>query len=287
MLLLQQAEVDEAVALFAQVAAANNNAQRVHLRAAVTLADHGFREHAEHFLNQAEAAGPLDASGLHTVTAIRGTGIPDRASPDHVAAQSDDHAESFDTNLLSLGYRGPELIGRAIDQIGLPAGEPLEIIDAGCGTGLCGPILRPYAGRLIGMDLSEKMLALARDRECYDEMYKMDLVNVGTRFPGKFDLVVSSDVLVYFGKLEAVLAAFRAALRSGGYLILTVETSPETGATPDYFLQPNGRYRHDVCYLREATQTAGFNRASVEIRDTLRAEYQKPVEGTVICAQAL
>ena len=37
-----------------------------------------------------------------------------------------------------------------------------RVLDAGCGTGLCGPLLRPYAKRLVGVDLSSGMLERAR-----------------------------------------------------------------------------------------------------------------------------
>ena len=42
---------------------------------------------------------------------------------------------------------------------GLDASRSLDVLDAGCGTGLCGPLVAPYARRLVGVDLSEAMLA--------------------------------------------------------------------------------------------------------------------------------
>ena len=38
------------------------------------------------------------------------------------------------------------------------------MLDAGCGTGLCGPLIAPHARRLVGVDLSGQMLAHARER---------------------------------------------------------------------------------------------------------------------------
>lgn len=46
----------------------------------------------------------------------------------------------------------------------------LDILDAGCGTGLCADVLRPYAKSLVGVDLSPQMLALAAKQQIYDQL---------------------------------------------------------------------------------------------------------------------
>ena len=40
--------------------------------------------------------------------------------------------------------------------------DVLDVLDLGCGTGLCGPLLRPYARALAGVDLSPQMLERMR-----------------------------------------------------------------------------------------------------------------------------
>ena len=55
-------------------------------------------------------------------------------------------AESFDAHLLeNLDYRAPALIAEALkEQMSEPVAN-LDVLDAGCGTGLCGEFLRSYA----------------------------------------------------------------------------------------------------------------------------------------------
>ena len=53
---------------------------------------------------------------------------------------------------------------------GLEPSKRLDVLDAGCGTGLCGPLVAPYARRLAGVDLSEGMLAHAKEKNVYDEL---------------------------------------------------------------------------------------------------------------------
>ncbi|WP_163597484.1 class I SAM-dependent DNA methyltransferase, partial [Klebsiella pneumoniae] len=66
-----------------------------------------------------------------------------------------------------LDYRAPELVAEAVAASQEAGTTGLAILDAGCGTGLCGPSLRPFADRLIGIDLSRKMLERAAARGCY------------------------------------------------------------------------------------------------------------------------
>jgi predicted TPR repeat methyltransferase len=49
-------------------------------------------------------------------------------------------------------------------------------VDLGCGTGLMGPLLRQHTAHLSGVDLSQGMVAKARERGCYDELGVGELV---------------------------------------------------------------------------------------------------------------
>ena len=120
----------------------------------------------------------------------------------------------------------------------------LDVLDAGCGTGLCGPLIARYARRLVGVDLSAPMLAQARARNVYDELVKCELTAYLGDSTGAFDVIVSADTLVYFGLLEDVIAASANALRPGGRLIFTVEELIGAGSDAGYSISLTGRYRH-------------------------------------------
>ena len=55
----------------------------------------------------------------------------------------------------------PELIAGTIAAAAGP-GWRGDVLDIGCGTGLCGPLLRPIAVSLCGVDLSAGMIEKAR-----------------------------------------------------------------------------------------------------------------------------
>jgi predicted TPR repeat methyltransferase len=158
----------------------------------------------------------------------------------------------------------------------------LEVLDAGCGTGLCGPILRPYAHRLTGVDLSPGMLARAARLGVYDELVEKELVAWLAERWLVYDLIAAADSLSYFGPLEPVLAALARSLKPGGRLIFTVEHLT-SGEDAGHRLEPTGRYSHSEPYVRRALEASGLS-PRVVLRGVLRHEGGQPVAGLVVLA---
>jgi predicted TPR repeat methyltransferase len=224
---------------------------------------------------------PANPIAHHMFAACSGKNVPARASDAYIEATFDSFAGSFDEKLGRLHYRAPELIGKAVAKACGPPAERLIALDAGCGTGLCGPLIAPYVSRLNGVDLSAGMLAKAQGRGVYQELTKAELTAYLAGHPEVFDLIVSADTLVYFGALEPVFEAACQALRSGGLLIFTVEESEEEAAERGYRINPHGRYSHSREYLNRALQVAGFAVLAMEPA-VLRTEGGSPVAGLVV-----
>ena len=160
--------------------------------------------------------------------------------------------------------------------------KSLDVLDAGCGTGLCGPLIAPYARRLVGVDLSARMLAQAKTKNVYDELVKCELTAYLRDSPGAFDAIVSADTLVYFGPLQDVVAASARALRPGGRLIFTVEEMigrlrARVFHQPARALQPHASVRRARAAWR---RTCGRRSYPTE----LRLEAGEPVPGLVVRA---
>jgi predicted TPR repeat methyltransferase len=221
---------------------------------------------------------PDDPIARHMLAACSGRHVPSRASDAFVEQTFDNFAVSFDSRLAKLHYRAPELVTAMLEGSGAARSPSLDVLDAGCGTGLCGPLLAPYARRLVGVDLSDGMLAQARERNVYDELVKSELTSYLSGCEGAFDVVVSADTLVYFGPLDAVVTAAGQALRSGGRLVFTVEELDGAG----YSLAATGRYQHAREYVSAVLADAGFY-PEIEPAE-LRLEGGEPVRGLVVLA---
>lgn len=226
---------------------------------------------------------PENPKALHHLAACTGQGVPPRASDAYVQLVFDVFAKSFDAKLAKLGYRAPDLVAAAVSaNLGTPTTD-LDVLDAGCGTGLCAPLFKPFARRLTGIDLSPGMLAKARQRELYDALFRTELTGYMQRNPEQYDLVISADTLVYFGALEEVMDAAANTLVRGGLLCFTVEGLAE-GAAGDYRLQHHGRYAHAEAYLKSVLDRADFHILKMD-PEVLRSEGGNPVNGWVVLAQ--
>jgi len=170
-------------------------------------------------------AAPEDRVRAHELRVLSDQTI-DRAPADYVEALFDGFADHFDHRLTEhLGYEAPALLADLVAR----RGERFErILDLGCGTGLAGPHLRRFGGRLTGVDLSGGMLAKAAERGDYDALTQAEAEAFLRASPASFDLIFSSDVLIYFGDLVALFEAAAQALTPGGVLAISTELG-ETG----------------------------------------------------------
>ncbi|MBP2299081.1 methyltransferase [Azospirillum picis] len=226
---------------------------------------------------------PMNPLARHIGAAIAGEAADARAPDDYVRQTFDLFAEEFDRKLADLDYRAPALLaGLLSDESPVPSGT-LDVLDAGCGTGLCAAFLRPYARHLTGVDLSEGMLERADARGLYDDLQAVELVAFLASRPKSFDLAVAADVFCYFGALEDVFSAAGEALRPGGLLVFTVEElEPEDGRP--YRVATHGRYAHTESYVRAALASAGWAPTRCD-RDRLRFESGAPVNGLAVLAE--
>lgn len=197
-----------------------------------------------------------------------------------VKASFDAYAADFDQHIRSLGYRAPELVAEVLARRLSAADARLDVLDGGCGTGLSGPMLRPYARQLTGIDLSPAMLERARKTGCYDSVVESELGSFLAARRASFDLCVLVDVLIYFGDLHAILAGAARSLRADGLLVFSVEKSDLPGS----HLLPTGRYSHHAEHVQAALAAAGFVAIEQSEAD-IRTESDAPVVGLIVSAR--
>jgi predicted TPR repeat methyltransferase len=270
---------DEAIAHFRKAIALDPNHPDARKILALALFYSGHEAAAIEVVEQWIGLEPENPVAAHMLAAFSGADVPTRASDAYLERAFDTMSTNFDEHLRELGYRAPELVADAIAaHLGAPAAT-LDILDAGCGTGLCGPLLRPYARSLVGVDLSKGMLERARKLRVYDELFQGELTAFLASREEPADLLVLADTFCYFGALEEAFEAAARALAPAGLMVFTVEKNVETDEA--HRLNPHGRYSHTEGYVRAVAEGAGFTLVGLEV-ETIRHERNEPVAGLVV-----
>jgi SAM-dependent methyltransferase len=144
----------------------------------------------------------------------------------------------------------------------LPDLHGLTVLDLGCGFGwFCRWAREQGAAHVLGIDVSEKMLARARaDTQDDAIVYRRADMEALELPPESFGLVYSSLALHYVEKLDRLLAAVHRALIPGGSLVFSVEHPVYTApAQPGWSQTTAGRTSWPVdSYLDEGPRSTDW-----------------------------
>lgn len=227
------------------------------------LARCGQVKEAQEQLRMALARDPQDAQGARLLLAgLGGQPLPERLSVTFVNRLYAKRALEWDRLMTEGNYRGAHLVVEALTRFA-PQDRQLEILDAGCGTGLVGELLRGSARSLVGVDLSNEMLARAATKGAYSSLHRDDLVEFLTAHPASYDAVTCAATLIHFGDLQPVFGAAGNALRAGGLFVFTLfnnktETSGYTAGTLSDGYAQGGCYAHGAGYVDATARSARF-----------------------------
>ena len=107
--------------------------------------------------------------------------------------------------------------------------RPTHVLDAGCGTGRVAVELAARGVEVVGFDLDESMLAVARSKAPELRWVAGDAATIDLRFEPGFDVVVlAGNVMIFVapGTEAAVVANLAPHLRRGGRLVAGFSLRP-------------------------------------------------------------
>ncbi|OWO93235.1 S-adenosylmethionine-dependent methyltransferase [Rhizobium esperanzae] len=232
------------------------------------------------------AIDPEDHGGAAVRIAAMGRGeIPVKAPDAYVETLFDQHAEIFEDVLVEqLGYHVPMLVRQRLQALKL--GPFKRLLDLGCGTGLTGGALRDLCEDMTGIDISEKMVEIAHEKDLYETLFVAEVEDfLDDNDEDAFDLITATDVLPYLGALEPLFFGAAENLTPGGLFIFSSETLPEeTLAGRAYMVGPHQRFAHAYAYVRERLTATGFE--LVEVSEiNVRMEDGQPTPGHLVIAR--
>ena len=213
---------------------------------------------------------------------------PGAMPPAYVRTLFDHYAPDFDRSLTEgLNYSAPRLLLAAVEAAARSAGRAMHfaaMLDLGCGTGLAGAVFRTKADRLVGVDLSPRMIEQARQKNIYDRLEVGDLLEflaVEQGAGNRYDLVLAADVFAYLPDLAPVARAASALLMRGGLFAFSVESNDGEGVELGEAL----RFSYGVGHVRAALDGAGLKQLGLDSAST-RTEKGCPVPGLSAVAQS-
>jgi predicted TPR repeat methyltransferase len=251
----QQGKGNEAAESFRQAVRLAPDFPEAHHSLGAVLLAQGKGDEAMHCYQEELRIKPGSESARYFIASLGGAPMPAQPPKDYVEALFDGYANRFDQHLItSLGYRAPEFINQILREVLGPDPVELDVLDIGCGTGLCGPLLRDLARTLTGIDLSSRMIDKAREKKVYDELRVGDITSAFHSDKRVFDLIIAADVFPYIGELQGVFTTCFAALHPGGLFVFSVEAA----AGDTYVLQSTARYAHSENYVLSLANAVGF-----------------------------
>ncbi len=142
-----------------------------------------------------------------------------------------------------------------------------QVLDVGTGTGLVANLAAPRVnpGLVIGVDLSENMLSIARANKAKNVQFVGMAAEHLVFRPATFDLVTMGQALAYFADPTTALAEANRVLRPGGRLAVSCQRRSLNTRAQDLFFQglvPLAR-RHYLSLPRYSSERSRFGEPDV------------------------
>lgn len=190
------------------------------------------------------------------------------------------------------GYRGHLAVYDALSALAAPDDGFMwpQVLDAGCGTGLVGGLIKPIVKKLHGVDLSADMLAIAgelRDnelgRKIYDTVTEADVRSYLLHLPQPaYHAIVAANLAPLMGGLAPFLDGAVRGLHPSGWVVFNYRPCEKTEGYQ--LLSEERRFAHSEAYVRQVIEKSGLRLHSLTPKVLYENEGQ-PSSCIVVCAQ--
>ena len=239
-----QGKIEEALEAYNKALALRPDYPQLHNNLGNALKEQGKLEQAIEAYTRALHIKPDYGGAKHMLSALTGN-THETAPREYVENLFDGYSTKFEASLVDkLEYKVPKLIRDIL--IKPNSNETLgSVLDLGCGTGLLGLEIKRYCSALEGIDLSNNMLSVAKQKNVYDKLSQFDILEYLASMPLDFDYFFALDVFIYVGDLNEIFRLIKSRNRKPGKLVFSTEHSELDG----YHILKSGRYSHSKSYI--------------------------------------
>ena len=269
-------KLNEAIEAYKKALSIKPDYAEAHYNIALILHDQRKLDEAIKAYNKVLTINPSHGSAKHLVSALTGK-THSTAPKEFVENLFDEYAGKFEVSLIkNLEYKTPKLIKDIL--INSNSNESLgSVLDLGCGTGLFGLEIKSHCSKLEGIDLSNKMLGIARDKNVYDNLTHSDIVEyLSSSTTLNFDYFVALDVFIYVGSLVEIFSLIKSRNKKPGRLVFSTEHTEVRG----YTILKTGRYAHSKHYIDSLCKKFDYQISNFATTD-LRKEQGKFLKGGI------
>jgi len=206
-------------------------------------------------LQQTVELDPKHAPARHKLAALSGN-TTDSPPQEYVIQLFDQYSSNFETHLINnLEYKIPSHLRKLLSENISDNIRLSKAIDLGCGSGISGQAFHDIVDYIAGIDISRNMLEQAQSKKIYNDLYLGDVSKVLIELPGKFNLFIATDVMIYIGKLEQLFTTVSSKACPGAYFVFSIELQNKQ----DFILQPSCRYAHSPKYIHKLATENHFS----------------------------
>jgi len=170
-------------------------------------------------------------------------------------------ASDYDQLTQKYQWYGPEILfGLCYESI--KPGDTL--LDIGIGTGLCSSLFFKHGLEIFGLDNSDEMLEMCRQKGIAKELKNWDLLDTPLPYPdAHFDIIISGGVFHFFEDLQPIFKEIARLIKPKGIFAFTNKTFSDE-LPIDYYSEFSGEgifiFSHNDGYIRQLLKENGFRR---------------------------
>lgn len=168
-------------------------------------------------------------------------------------------ASEYDQLARKYQWYGPEILFGLCYELIKP-GDTL--LDIGIGTGLCSSLFFKHGLQIYGLDSSDEMLAMCRQKGITKELKNWDLLNTPLPYPdAQFDTIISGGVFHFFENLQPIFKEIARLIKPNGIFAFTTKTFSEAlpiDSFSDFSEEGIFIFSHSDCYIRKLLKENGL-----------------------------